>query len=53
MTRGRFAYLAVAKGDANVNGVALGARDGAAIKDEQVLRIEAKSDAEVVLVDAP
>ncbi len=50
---GRFAYLAVAKGEALVNGVALGARDGAAIKDEKDIRIEAKSTAEIVLVDAP
>ncbi len=50
---GRYAYLAVAKGEATVNGVALKPRDGAAIKDEQELRIEAQSTAEVVLVDAP
>jgi redox-sensitive bicupin YhaK (pirin superfamily) len=50
---GRFAYLALAKGAASVNGVALGARDGAAIRDEQALTIEAQEDAEIVLVDAP
>ena len=50
---GRFAYLAVAKGNARVNGVELGARDGAAIRDEAELRIEAGEDAESVLVDAP
>jgi hypothetical protein len=50
---GRHAYLAVAKGTARVNGVELGPRDGAAIKDERQLRIEASDDAEIVLVDAP
>lgn len=50
---GRHLYLAVAKGSANVNGVELGPRDGAAIRDEAELRIRAKEDAEIVLVDAP
>jgi redox-sensitive bicupin YhaK (pirin superfamily) len=50
---GRFAYLAVAKGEALLNGMALKARDGAAIKDERDIRIEASATAEVVLVDAP
>ena len=50
---GRHAYLAVAKGRAEVNGVALGPRDGAAITDEAALRIKAGADAEIVLVDAP
>jgi quercetin 2,3-dioxygenase len=50
---GRYAYLALAKGGARVNGVGLGARDGAAIRDEAELRIEATDDAEIVLVDAP
>lgn len=50
---GRHAYLAVAKGSASVNGVELGARDGAAIKDEPQLQIEARESAEIVLVDAP
>jgi quercetin 2,3-dioxygenase len=49
----RFAYLAVAKGAAIVNGVALGARGGAAIHKEDRIRIDASDDAEIVLVDAP
>jgi redox-sensitive bicupin YhaK (pirin superfamily) len=53
LASGRHAYLAVAKGAATVNGVELGARDGAAIRDESEIRIEAKADAEIVLVDAP
>jgi len=50
---GRHAYLAVAKGKANVNGVELGPRDGAAIRDESAIKVSASDDAEIVLVDAP
>jgi redox-sensitive bicupin YhaK (pirin superfamily) len=53
LASGRHAYLAVAKGQARVNGVALGPRDGAAIKDEHSIRVEADADSEIVLVDAP
>jgi redox-sensitive bicupin YhaK (pirin superfamily) len=49
----RHAYLALARGAARVNGVDLGARDGAAIRDETEIRIEATDDAEIVLVDSP
>ena len=49
----RHAYLALARGKALLNGLALGPRDGAAIRDEAELRIEASEDAEIVLVDAP
>jgi redox-sensitive bicupin YhaK (pirin superfamily) len=49
---GRFAYLVPAQGKVEVNGVALAARDGAAIRDEAVLTITAVEDAELVLVDA-
>ena len=49
----RYAYLAIAKGRARVNEVELGPRDGAAIHDENDIRIEADADAEIVLVDAP
>ncbi len=48
---GRHAYLAAAKGEIEVNGVILEARDGAAIADESVLEVRALQDAEVVLVD--
>ncbi len=50
---GRHAYLALAKGAAELNGVALGARDGAAIRDEPALRILASAECEIVLVDTP
>jgi redox-sensitive bicupin YhaK (pirin superfamily) len=48
----RHGYLVPAVGAVEVNGVRLDARDGAAIADEDVLRITALEDAEVVLVDA-
>ncbi len=50
--RGRYGYLVPAKGAVEVNGVRLDARDGAAIRDEEVLRVRALDDAELVLVDA-
>ncbi|MDX2276834.1 MAG: pirin family protein [Hyphomonadaceae bacterium] len=50
---GRHLYLALAKGAAEVNGVTLGARDGAAIRDEAKITVRASEDAEIVLVDAP
>jgi len=49
---GRHAYLVPSKGAVEVNGVVLQARDGAAIREEDVLRITAIEDAELVLVDA-
>ncbi|MEH3159635.1 MAG: pirin family protein [Sphingomonas taxi] len=49
---GHHAYLVPATGAIEVNGVALAARDGAAIVDEAVLRVTAIEDAEIVLVDA-
>jgi hypothetical protein len=47
----RRAYLVVARGTVEVNGVRLGERDGAAIEHEEVLRVAAAEDAEIVLVD--
>jgi hypothetical protein len=48
---GRRAYLVTATGRVEVNGVALDARDGAAIAEETKVRITALDDAEIVLVD--
>jgi redox-sensitive bicupin YhaK (pirin superfamily) len=48
----RHAYLVPAQGTIEVNGVRLDARDGAAITQEDVLRITAVNDAEIILVDA-
>lgn len=49
---GRHAYLVLAQGAAEVNGVHLNPRDGAAIRDESLVRITALTDAEIVLVDS-
>lgn len=48
----RYGYLVPASGQVQVNGVALDTRDGAAIHGEDVLRITATTDAELVLVDS-
>ena len=48
----RRGYLVPAKGEVEVNGVRLNARDGAAITGEDVITVKAINDAEVVLVDA-
>jgi hypothetical protein len=48
----RHAYLVPSTGSIEVNGVHIGARDGAAATDERELRITALEDAELVLVDS-
>jgi redox-sensitive bicupin YhaK (pirin superfamily) len=48
----RYGYLVPAKGKVEVNDVALEARDGAAIRDVQTIRVTAMEDAELVLVDS-
>jgi redox-sensitive bicupin YhaK (pirin superfamily) len=49
---GRHAYLVPARGVVSVNGVRIGERDGAAIRDEASLRLAAlDGEAELVLVD--
>jgi quercetin 2,3-dioxygenase len=52
LAQGRRAYLVVARGTVEVNGVRLAERDGAAIEDERALRVVAVENAEAVLVDA-
>lgn len=52
LDKSRHAYLVPAIGKVEVNGVSLNARDGAAITDEEVLKVTALEDAELVLVDA-
>ena len=47
----RRAYLVPTVGSLNVNGTILAPGDGAAARQEEVLRIEALSDTEIVLVD--
>jgi redox-sensitive bicupin YhaK (pirin superfamily) len=48
---GRRGYLVPASGSIEVNGIAVGARDGAAIRDDETIRVTANEDSEVVLVD--
>ena len=48
----RYGYLVPAVGAVEINGVALGAGDGAAIHKETSIRVTATEDAELVLVDA-
>lgn len=48
----RRAYLVPATGAVEIDGVRVHARDGAAIKDVDVLRITAIEDSEIVMVDA-
>jgi hypothetical protein len=49
----RRAYLQIARGNVQANGVSLGAGDGAAIENETRLDLKAQSDSEVVLFDLP
>ncbi len=48
---GRHLYVVVAAGDVEINGVALAARDGAAIQGGDPINIRAINTAELVLVD--
>lgn len=48
----RRGYLVPATGAVDVNGVRIGARDGAAIANEDVVRVTALEDSEIILVDA-
>jgi len=50
--KGRSLYLVPATGAVEIDGVRVNARDGAAIKDVEVLRVTAVEDSEIVLVDA-
>jgi redox-sensitive bicupin YhaK (pirin superfamily) len=48
----RFGYLVPATGEVEVDGLRVGARDGAAISDVEWLKVTAIKDSEIVLVDA-
>ena len=50
---GRQVYLVPATGRVRVNGVEVGARDGAVIAGEDAVTIEALEPSEVLLVDVP
>ncbi len=49
---GRHGYLVLAAGSADLNGLTLQTRDGAAVRDEGKLTVTALTDAELVLVDS-
>jgi redox-sensitive bicupin YhaK (pirin superfamily) len=51
LNKERYGYLVPSTGAVEINGVRIDARDGAAIRDETVLRVTAIEDAELVLVD--
>ncbi|MBR9824707.1 MAG: pirin family protein [Alphaproteobacteria bacterium] len=51
LPKGRQAYLALAAGRVEVNGVELNARDGAAIRDVDTISFKASEDAELVMVE--
>lgn len=51
LRKARLAYLVPSSGTVEVNGVTIHARDGAAIKDVDMLTIAAIEDADVVMVD--
>ncbi|HEY8572839.1 pirin family protein [Phenylobacterium sp.] len=53
LANSRRGYLVPLKGRIEVNGLAVGERDGLAISEEDLLRVRAADDAEVVLVDLP
>ncbi|UXN06270.1 pirin family protein [Bartonella sp. HY761] len=48
----RFGYLVPAKGKVEINTIAINTGDGAAISNEDTIRVTALEDAELVLVDA-
>ena len=48
----RFGYLVPATGEVEIDGLRVGARDGAAISDVEWLKVTAIKDSEIVLVDA-
>lgn len=48
---GRMAYLVPARGDVIVNGFPIHTREGAVVRDEKHLEIEAQNDSEIVLIE--
>jgi redox-sensitive bicupin YhaK (pirin superfamily) len=50
---GRRAYLVPTRGALEINGVAVGERDGVAVADEERIEIRAVGTGEIVLVDLP
>jgi hypothetical protein len=52
LRNGRHAYLVPATGAVEIDGLRVGTRDGAAIRDIDTVRVTAIEDSEIVLVDA-
>ena len=52
LSAGRHLYLVPSSGAVEVNGIRIGARDGAAIEEVDVVTVKALEDAEIVMVDA-
>ena len=50
--KARRGYLVPATGAVEIDGIRVNARDGAAIKDVDTLRVTALEDSELILVDA-
>ena len=50
--KGRYGYLVASKGKVVVNGIDVATRDGAPIRDEELITVTASDDAELVLVDS-
>lgn len=50
---GRGAYLVPARGSLRIKGEDIGARDGVAVRDVEMLEIDIVDDAELILVDVP
>ena len=50
---GRRAYLVVARGAVEINGIAAAERDGVAISNEPIITIAATADSEILLADLP
>ncbi|MDF1743787.1 MAG: pirin family protein [Gimesia sp.] len=53
LTNGRHAWLQVLRGSISLNGEGLETSDGAAVSEENLLTMQATSDAEVMLFDLP
>ena len=51
LEKGRFAWLQVAHGSVNLNKELLGESDGAEVSDEDLLKISANKDSEILLFD--
>ena len=53
LAAGRRAYVQVARGSVQLNGVPLATGDGARVENETTLRLSSASNAEVLLFDLP